>query len=59
MYHQQVCWGRIDAMDTVIGPPGEAVEELYSPYHCCAGRAGGVLSVSCKCSKNRPTHKKK
>ena len=24
-------------MGTVIGPPGEAMEEIYSPYHrCCA-----------------------
>ena len=30
-------------MEAVIGPPGEAVEELYNPYHRCAGRAGGVL----------------
>ena len=30
-------------MGAVIGPPGEAVEELYDPYHRCAGRAAGVL----------------
>ena len=33
-------WGRVDAVRAVIGPPGEAVEELYDPYHRCAGRAG-------------------
>ena len=27
-------------MGAVIGPPGEAVEELYNPYHRCASRAG-------------------
>ncbi|EJK66687.1 hypothetical protein THAOC_12368 [Thalassiosira oceanica] len=27
------------AMGAVIGPPGEAVEELDSPYRRCAGRA--------------------
>jgi len=30
-------------MGAVIGLPGEAVEELYDPYHRCAGRATGVL----------------
>jgi len=38
-----VYWGRIDAMGAVIGPPGEAVEELYDPYPRCAGQAAGVL----------------
>ena len=32
-------------MDAVIGPPGEVVEELYDPYHRCAGRAGRVLGA--------------
>ncbi|EJK53258.1 hypothetical protein THAOC_27337 [Thalassiosira oceanica] len=27
------------AMGAIIGPPGEAMEELDSPYRCCAGRA--------------------
>ncbi|EJK53678.1 hypothetical protein THAOC_26831 [Thalassiosira oceanica] len=27
------------AMGAVIGPPGEAMEEVDSPYHRCAGRA--------------------
>ncbi|EJK47519.1 hypothetical protein THAOC_33752, partial [Thalassiosira oceanica] len=27
------------AMGAVIGPPGEAMEELDSPYRRCAGRA--------------------
>ena len=40
-------WGRVDAMGLVIGPPGEAVEELYALPTIvvldCAGRAGGVL----------------
>ena len=26
-------------MNAVTGPPGEAVEELNTPYHRCAGRA--------------------
>lgn len=30
-------------MSVVIGSPGEAKEELNSPYHCSAGRAGGVM----------------
>ena len=32
-------------MGAVIGPPppGEAVEELYDPYHRCVLRAAGVL----------------
>ncbi|EJK69101.1 hypothetical protein THAOC_09681 [Thalassiosira oceanica] len=27
------------AMGAIIGPPGEAMKELDSPYRCCAGRA--------------------
>ncbi|EJK71715.1 hypothetical protein THAOC_06819, partial [Thalassiosira oceanica] len=27
------------AMGAIIGPPGEAMEELDSPYRRCAGRA--------------------
>ncbi|EJK75935.1 hypothetical protein THAOC_02328 [Thalassiosira oceanica] len=38
------------AMGAVIGPPGEAMEELDSPYHRCAGRAdrarqGAVVAI--------------
>ncbi|EJK61498.1 hypothetical protein THAOC_18005 [Thalassiosira oceanica] len=29
----------VGAMGVVIGPPGEAIEELDSPYHRCANRA--------------------
>ena len=39
-------------MEAVIELPGEAVEELYDPYHRYAGRAGAVLSDSCLCSKS-------
>ena len=35
---------RIDATVAVIGPPEEAVKELFPSYHHrCAGRANGVL----------------
>ncbi|EJK54258.1 hypothetical protein THAOC_26135, partial [Thalassiosira oceanica] len=38
------------AMGAVIGPPGEAMEELDSPYRRCAGRAdrdrqGAVVAI--------------
>ncbi|EJK68865.1 hypothetical protein THAOC_09922, partial [Thalassiosira oceanica] len=32
------------AMGAVIGPPGEAMEELDSPNHRCAGRADRALT---------------
>ncbi|EJK47295.1 hypothetical protein THAOC_33995, partial [Thalassiosira oceanica] len=32
-------------MGAVIGPPGEAMEELDSPYHRCAGRADRARKV--------------
>jgi len=41
-------------MGAVIGPPGEAAEELYDPYHRCAGRAGqagGVLFLRIESTK--------
>ncbi|EJK57975.1 hypothetical protein THAOC_21937 [Thalassiosira oceanica] len=38
-------WGQIGAMGAVIGPPGEAMEELYSPYHRCAGQANRAVGV--------------
>jgi hypothetical protein len=52
-----VYWGRIDAMGAVIGPPpGEAVEELYAPYHRCACRAGPSRRGAVFARTNRPDY---
>ncbi|EJK45587.1 hypothetical protein THAOC_35792, partial [Thalassiosira oceanica] len=45
-------------MGAVIGPPGEAMEELDSPYRHCAGRAdrarqGAVVAIQYR-QENEP-----
>ena len=46
-------------MGAVIGPPGEAMEELDSPYRRCAGRADrgpkGAVEVVVALSVNAPS----